>query len=51
MTVDELIIELQAIVKVHPEAGKANIWYYGKHRISTIGYDRRHKPARIWLRE
>ena len=55
MTLIDLIKELQAILKVHPEAGEAQIWAEPGDsdpiRISYVGYDKRHTPHRIKLEE
>lgn len=55
MTVTDLIKELKAIVKIHPEAKDAYIWAvdfesHVQFPISYIGYDKKkHKPARMKL--
>ena len=48
MTVNELIEKLQAIVKVHPEAGECHVWYYAQHVIHGIGYDKKHRKLTLW---
>lgn len=48
MTAKAIVEELEKILKVHPEAVEARVWSGGKPVLS-IGYDRRHKPARIKL--
>jgi hypothetical protein len=50
MTAKEFYEELGKILKVHPEMEDANVWCE-KIRVSSIGLDRRHKPARIKLYE
>ena len=59
MTLNEFITLATKIRKTHPEAGDAEIWAecdgFGCDRraihIKYVGYDRRHKPARIKLFE
>jgi hypothetical protein len=59
VTADELVKELLTIFKVHPEARDAEVWAqiygeYGSHssfHMKYLGYDTRHKPARIKLEE
>lgn len=60
MTVNSLIEELALIVKVHPEALDAEVWAiknpdYGESgahfHVNYIGFDKKHKPARIKLED
>lgn len=50
MTPKQLADHLQKIVACHPEAANAEIWSGSQH-IKHIGFDKRHKPARIKLGE
>lgn len=51
-TLEEIYEEIGKILRVHPESGKATVWT-GKGKdalpVQGIGYDRRHKPARVKL--
>jgi len=52
MSVEELIKELKTIVKVHPEAAKAEVWAEGHDatfHVYNIGYNKKRKPIRIVL--
>lgn len=54
MTVGGLIEQLKRIVEVHPEADDAMVWGCNEEKgfsfpVTAIGYDKRHKPARIKL--
>jgi len=54
VTVGELIEQLKAIVNVHNDALEAQVWAYNledgdRFQIKNIGYDKKHKPARIKL--
>lgn len=54
MTVEELMKELRAIVKVHPEAKDAQIVTAIGADLgypSYVGFDKRHKPARLRLED
>jgi hypothetical protein len=55
MTLKNLMDKLRGLSKCHPEAKDAQVWATGnngeKLRIDYVGYDRRHKPARIKLEE
>ena len=64
MKLRELLKELRAIVKVHPEAKEADVWLAtyrdavgltykekGLTRSHYIRYDSKHKPARILLED
>jgi hypothetical protein len=51
--VKELVLFLKELVACHPEAESAEIWAGKKAKIHVkyVGYDRRHKPARVKLEE
>ena len=60
MTTNDLIKELKDIIKVHPEAGEAQVWAYignelgappDHFKMTYVGYDQHHKPARLKLEE
>ena len=59
MILKDLVEELEAIIKVHPDAENAIVWagtYDNRGEvhftISSVGYDdKHHKPARIWLKD
>lgn len=55
MTLETLMKELRAIVKVHPEAKQSRVIAVDGEgyitSISYVGYDTKHKPARIKLEE
>lgn len=56
MNVVELLKKLEGIIDVHPEAKEAEVWGasvekgYSFH-ITSIGYDKRHHPARMKLED
>jgi hypothetical protein len=50
MVLKELLKLLNKIKKCHPEAADAVVWN-DKHPIQYVGYDQKHKPARIKLEE
>jgi hypothetical protein len=53
MQLRELRTLLAKIVKCHPEAANADVWFLDTDGVSSpvsfVGYDKRHKPARIKL--
>lgn len=49
MTLEALMKLLKGILKCHPEAKNADVWFGKKEHINYVGYDKRHKPARIKL--
>jgi hypothetical protein len=55
MTLETLVKELQAIMKVHPKAKDAQVIAEnidgGQIRVSYVGYDTKHSPSRIKLEE
>lgn len=57
MTAEELIKELKAIIKVHPEAKVAEVWskingeYHNSYHMKYVGLDKRHKPIRLYIEE
>jgi hypothetical protein len=57
MILRELLSLLNKIKKAHPEAAEADVWGIppdleaGPFPISYVGYDKKHKPARIKLEE
>lgn len=55
MILRELLKLLKGIQQCHPEAADADVWAIGKqgekHPVSYVGYDKRHKPARIKLEQ
>ncbi len=46
---------LQKLHKVHPEMDEADVWALdmddNRFLISYVGYDKKHKPARVKLEE
>ena len=51
MTLNDLLEFLQKIKKIHPEAGEAAVWAGSDYLIQAVGYDKKHKPARIKLED
>jgi len=56
MSLDELMQHLHGLIEAHPEAQDAQVWATdrkGKKAIHVqyVGYDRRHKPARVKLED
>lgn len=51
MTLNDLITFLNKIKKVHPEAGEAQVWASSDYQVNSVGFDKKHKPARIKLED
>jgi len=56
MILRELLKLLNKIKKCHPEAADASVWFTSNHEnmrflVSYVGYDQKHKPARIKLED
>lgn len=60
MTLKDLVKELEAILKVHPEAAEATIWSLirgeygsteGPFRMAYVRLDKKHSPVRIVMEE
>lgn len=55
MVLQDMLKLLNKIKQCHPEAGNADMWAIsddGKSfPVSFVGYDKRHKPARIKLEQ
>lgn len=58
MTVKELIKLLKKVVKNHPEAKTADVWFYRNptedeepHPVNYVGLDKRHHPNRLKLED
>lgn len=56
MILQELMELFEKIVKAHPEAAESDVWAVDsekklKIRVGYVGFDKRHKPARIKLEE
>jgi hypothetical protein len=52
MTLKNLMSLLTKIKKCHPEAAEAEVWAEGEGthvHVNYVGYDKKHKPARIKL--
>lgn len=55
MRLRDLLQVLKKLRNCHPEADDAEVWATGrdgeKVHVGYVGYDKRHKPARIKLEE
>jgi hypothetical protein len=54
VTLAELVSELEAILKVHPESGDSKVWAHVgglKRPLHFVHYNRKYKVSRIVLTE